>query len=126
MQDPAHRRSYTWVNAQCKERKERSGGKERKEVEEKKGRKKLPEGGDLNPSGLPEPYGNLGKILVRLRGEILHGNITIDFSEPYDNLGKILVGSPWTNLGSNTNDLSEPYDNLGKILVRSPWTNLAW
>ena len=31
-QDPAHRRAYTWVNAQCKERK--------KEVEEKKGRKK--------------------------------------------------------------------------------------
>ena len=29
-QDPAHRRAYTWVNAQCKERKERSGGKERK------------------------------------------------------------------------------------------------
>ena len=29
-QDPAHRRAYTWVNAQCKERK--------KEVEEKKGR----------------------------------------------------------------------------------------
>ena len=31
-QDPAHRRAYTWINAQCKER--------RKEVEEKKGRKK--------------------------------------------------------------------------------------
>ena len=32
-QDPAHRRAYTWVNAQrsqCKESKERSGGKERK------------------------------------------------------------------------------------------------
>ena len=29
-QDPLHRRAYTWVNAQCKERKERSGGKERK------------------------------------------------------------------------------------------------
>ena len=29
-QDPAHRGAYTWVNAQCKERKERSGGKERK------------------------------------------------------------------------------------------------
>ena len=29
-QDPAHKRAYTWVNAQCKERKERSGGKERK------------------------------------------------------------------------------------------------
>ena len=32
-QDPAHRCSYTWVNAQrsqCKESKERSGGKERK------------------------------------------------------------------------------------------------
>ena len=29
-QDPAHRRAYTWVNAQCKERKERSGGEERK------------------------------------------------------------------------------------------------
>ena len=29
-QDPAHRRAYTWVNAQCKERKERGGGKERK------------------------------------------------------------------------------------------------
>ena len=30
-QDLAHRRAYTWVNAQCKERKkERSGGKERK------------------------------------------------------------------------------------------------
>ena len=30
VQDPAHRRAYTWVNAQCKERKERSGGKERR------------------------------------------------------------------------------------------------
>ena len=29
-QDPAHRPAYTWVNAQCKERKESSGGKERK------------------------------------------------------------------------------------------------
>ena len=29
-QDPAHRRAYTWVDAQCKERKERGGGKERK------------------------------------------------------------------------------------------------
>ena len=29
-QDPAHRRAYNWVDAQCKERKERSGGKERK------------------------------------------------------------------------------------------------
>ena len=30
-QDPAHRRAYTWVNAQrSEERKERSGGKERK------------------------------------------------------------------------------------------------
>ena len=29
-QDPAHRRAYTWINTQCKER--------RKEVEEKKGR----------------------------------------------------------------------------------------
>ena len=28
-QDPAHRCAYTWVNVQCKERKERSGGKER-------------------------------------------------------------------------------------------------
>ena len=28
--DPANRRAYNWVNAQCKERKERSGGKERK------------------------------------------------------------------------------------------------
>ena len=32
VQDPAHRRTYTWVNAQCKERKERSGGKERKKL----------------------------------------------------------------------------------------------
>ena len=31
-QDPVHRRAYTWINTQCKER--------RKEVEEKKGRKK--------------------------------------------------------------------------------------
>ena len=30
MQDPAHRRAYNWVDAQCKGRKERSGGKERK------------------------------------------------------------------------------------------------
>ena len=30
VQDTAHRRAYTWVNAQCKERKKRSGGKERK------------------------------------------------------------------------------------------------
>ena len=29
-QDPAHGRAYTWVNVQCKEIKERSGGKERK------------------------------------------------------------------------------------------------
>ena len=29
-QDSSHRRAYTWVNAQGKERKERSGGKERK------------------------------------------------------------------------------------------------
>ena len=29
-QDPAHRRAYTWVNAQSNERKERSGGIERK------------------------------------------------------------------------------------------------
>ena len=29
-QDPLHRRAYTWVNVQCKESKERSGGKERK------------------------------------------------------------------------------------------------
>ena len=29
-QDPAHRRAYNWVDAQCKERKESSGGKERK------------------------------------------------------------------------------------------------
>ena len=29
-QDPAHRRAYAWVNAQCKERKGRGGGKERK------------------------------------------------------------------------------------------------
>ena len=29
-QDPAHRRAYNWVDAKCKERKERSGGKERK------------------------------------------------------------------------------------------------
>ena len=28
--DPAHRRAYTWANAQCKERKERSGGKGKK------------------------------------------------------------------------------------------------
>ena len=28
-QDPAHRREYTWVNAQCKEK---SGGKERKKI----------------------------------------------------------------------------------------------
>ena len=32
-QDPAHRRAYTWVNAQCKERK---GKKWRKRKEEKK------------------------------------------------------------------------------------------
>ena len=31
-QDPAHRRAYTWVNVQYKERKERSGGKERKKL----------------------------------------------------------------------------------------------
>ena len=29
-QDPLHRRAYTLVNGQCKESKERSGGKERK------------------------------------------------------------------------------------------------
>ena len=29
MQDPAHRRAYTWVNAQCKESKERSGGRQK-------------------------------------------------------------------------------------------------
>ena len=29
-QDSSHRRAYTWVNAQGKEMKERSGGKERK------------------------------------------------------------------------------------------------
>ena len=29
-QDPLHRHAYTWVNAQCKESKERSEGKERK------------------------------------------------------------------------------------------------
>ena len=29
-QDPAHRRAYNWVDAQCKKRKERSGGKESK------------------------------------------------------------------------------------------------
>ena len=34
-QDPAHRRAYNWVDAQCKERKERSGGKRKEE-------KKLP------------------------------------------------------------------------------------
>ena len=28
--DPAHRRAYNWEDVQCKERKERSGGKERK------------------------------------------------------------------------------------------------
>ena len=28
--DPLHRRAYTRVNAQCKEGKERNGGKERK------------------------------------------------------------------------------------------------
>ena len=31
-QDSSHRRAYTWVNAQGKERKERSGGKERKKI----------------------------------------------------------------------------------------------
>ena len=47
-QDPAHRRAYNWVDAQCKERKERSGGKERK-------KKKLPvPGKDSNPQ--PSPW----------------------------------------------------------------------
>ena len=31
-QDPLHRRAYTWVNARCKESKERSGGKGRKKL----------------------------------------------------------------------------------------------
>ena len=47
-QDPAHRRAYNWVDAQCKERKERSGGKERK----KKNFQSL--GGDSNPQ--PSPW----------------------------------------------------------------------
>ena len=60
-------------------------------------------------------------------GQILRGSITSDLSEPYGNLGKILVRSPWPILtDSITSDLSEPYGNLGKILVRSPWPNLAW
>ena len=46
-QDPAHRRAYTWVNAQCKERKERSGGKESKK------KNFQPEGGDSNPQPSP-------------------------------------------------------------------------
>ena len=59
-------------------------------------------------------------------GQILHGSITSDLSEPYGNLGKILVRSPWPNLGSITSDfLSEPHGNLDKILVGSPWPNLA-
>ena len=31
-------------------------------------------------------------------GQILRGSITSDLSEPYGNLGKILVRSPWPNL----------------------------
>ena len=46
-QDPAHRRAYTWVNAQYKERK---GKKWRKGKEEKKFQS---EGGDLNPQPSP-------------------------------------------------------------------------
>ena len=106
-------------------------------------------------SDLSQPYGNLGKILVRVtmaksclvvslvtcqnlmvilarfwsghHGQILPGSITSDLSEPYGNLGKILVRSPWPNIlpGSITSDLSEPYGNLGKILLRSPWPN-SW
>ena len=46
-QDPAHRRTYTWVNAQCKERKERGGGKERKKKNVQS------QGGDSNPQPSP-------------------------------------------------------------------------
>ena len=48
-QDPAYRRAYThWVNAQCKERKERSGGKERKKKNFQS------QGGDSNSQ--PSPW----------------------------------------------------------------------
>ena len=48
VQDCPQMRIHTWVNAQCKERKERSGGKER----EKKNFQS--QGGDLNPQPLPQ------------------------------------------------------------------------
>ena len=96
----------------------------------------------------------LARFWSNHHGQILHGSITSDFPEPYDNLGKILVRSHhgqifmvallvtcqnlmiilarfWSNHhgqilhGSITSDLPEPYDNLGKILFRSPWPNLA-
>ena len=35
-------------------------------------------------------------------GQILHGSITSDLSEPYGNLGKILVRSLWPNLTFKT------------------------
>ena len=45
-QDPAHRRAYTWVNAQCKER--------RKEVGKRKEEKSFQsQGGDSNPQPSP-------------------------------------------------------------------------
>ena len=49
-QDPAHRRAYKydWVDARCKERKERSGGKERKKKNFQS------QGGDSNPQ--PSPW----------------------------------------------------------------------
>ena len=45
-QVPAHRRAYTWVNAQCKERQE-GGGKERKKNNFQS------QGGDSNPQPSP-------------------------------------------------------------------------
>ena len=45
-QDPAHRRAYSWVNAECKEMKERSGGKARKKKNFQS------QGGDSNPTTL--------------------------------------------------------------------------
>ena len=68
-------------------------------------------------SDLSEPYGNLGKILVRSAK-------SNELSEPYSNLGKILVELLWPNLACN--DLSKPYSNLGKILVKSPTPNLGF
>ena len=47
-QDPAHRRAYNWVNAKCKERKERSGGKRKEENNFQS------QGGDSNPQ--PSPW----------------------------------------------------------------------